>query len=422
MSPSFPSAETISRIELPNGIAVLSYEDQSNPSVVMAGYLWAGALGESREQAGLSSFTSGMLQRGTESRTFGQINEALESVGAQLGFTSGVHTAGFGGKALAEDLDLLLGILADCLQHPTFPAEQAQILQGQILTDLERRRQDTRRMAHLTFDALLFPDHPYGRSVQGYEETISRLGRDDLERYYREHYSPEGMVITIVGAVPARAVADKVEAALGGWQAPGVRPDRSIPPRVSLDGPRRQAIVIEGKTQADIVLGWPGLARSDPDFMQAHLANTVLGIFGMMGRLGDNVREQQGLAYYVYSRMDAGLGAGAWSASAGVNPANVQRAIDGILHEIRRLRDEPVPAGELADSQSYLSGSMPLRLETNEGVAQTLLDIERHGLGLDYLLHYADLVRAVTVADLQDMARKYLDPEVYALVVAGPEA
>jgi zinc protease len=422
MIPSFPSPETISRAELPNGVVILAYEDHSNPSVVMAGYLWAGALNEVREQAGLASLTSGMLMRGTESRTFGEINEALESVGAQLGFHSGVHTVGFGGKALAEDLDLLLDILADCLQHPIFPADQAQTLQGQVLTDLQRRRQDTRRMANLTFDALLYPDHPYGRSVQGYEETVSGLGRNDLLRHYRDHYTPEGMVITVVGAVSAEAVTNKVQAALGNWHTPGVIPNRSIPPRVSLSGQRRQTVTVEGKTQADIVLGWPGLARTDPDYMKASLANTVLGVFGMMGRLGDSVRDQQGLAYYVYSRLEAGLGAGAWSATAGVNPANVQRAIDGILHEVRRLRDELVPADELADSQSFLSGSMPLRLETSEGVAQTLLDIERHDLGFDYLLRYADLVNAVRVEDLREMARAYLDPEVYALAVAGPEA
>jgi zinc protease len=422
MNPSFPSPETISHFELPNGVTVLAYEDHSNPSVVMAGYLWAGAMSEQPEQAGLASFTAGTLMRGTESRSFHEINDALESVGAQLGFHSGVHNVGFGGKALAEDLDLLLGIWADCLQHPIFPPDQVQTLQGQILTSLERRRQDTRRMAHLTFDALLYPDHPYGRSVQGYEETVSALGRDDLVRYYRDHYSPEGLVITVVGAVAAASVADRIQAALGDWQASGVTPDRRIPPRVGLAEQRRQFVPVEGKTQADIVLGWPGLARNDPDFMQANLTNTVLGVFGMMGRLGDTVRDEQGLAYYVYSHLSAGLGAGAWSASGGVNPANVERAIDGILHEVRRLRDEPVPASELADSQSFLTGSMPLRLETNEGVAQTLLDIERYNLGYDYLLRYADLVNAVAVQDLQDMAQKYLDPDVYALVVAGPEA
>jgi zinc protease len=389
MTLSFPSPETITRVELANGIVVLAYQDNSNPSVVMAGYLWAGALSEPPEQAGLASFTAGMLMRGTESRAFDQVNEALESVGAQLGFQSGVHTIAFGGKALAEDLDLLLEILADSLRHPTFPPDQADTLQGQILTDLQRRRHDTRRMARLTFDALLYPDHPYGRSTRGYIETVSGLGRDDLARYYREHYAPQRMVVTVVGAVSAAAAVDRVRAALEDWQVPGVTPNFDIPPAVNLTEQRRQIVAVEGKTQADIVLGWPGLARKDPDFIKANLANTVLGVFGMMGRLGDSVRDQQGLAYYVYSRLEAGLGAGPWTTIAGVNPANVQRALDGILHEVRRLRDEPVPADEL---------------------------------GFDYLLRYADLVNAVTVQDLRDMAQKYLDPDVYALAVAGPEA
>ena len=179
------SPETVTRVELPNGIIVLAYENHASPSVVLSGYLWAGALSEAPGQDGLASFTASMLMRGTQDHTFGEINEALESVGAQLGFSSGMHTAGFGGKALAEDLDLLLHILAESLQSPTFPADESEKRQGQILTGLQRRAHDTRSMARLTFDALLYPDHPYGRSVQGYEETVSRLGRDDLVNYYR---------------------------------------------------------------------------------------------------------------------------------------------------------------------------------------------------------------------------------------------
>jgi zinc protease len=421
MTTSLPSSETIARVELPNGIVVLAYENYSSPSVVIGGSVWAGALSEAPEQAGLASFTAGMLMRGTESRTFSQINEALESVGAQLGFRAGVHTAGFGGKALVEDLDLLLDILSGSLQQPTFPAEEANKLQGQIYTALQRRAHDTRRMARLTFDALLYPDHPYGRSVQGYEETISGLSCEHLAAYHRDHYSPKGMLIAVVGAVPASAVVEKVQSALGGWRAPGAIPNRTIPPEVALSGLRRKTAPIEGKTQADLVLGWPGLARKDPDYLKAFLANTVLGVFGMMGRLGDNLRDEQGLAYYVYSQLEAGLGAGPWQAIAGVNPDNVDRAIDGILGEVRRLRDEPVPADELADSQSFLTGSMPLRLETNEGIANTLLSIERHDLGFDYLLHYNDLVNAVTVEDIQKVTQRIMNPERYALAIAGPE-
>jgi len=421
MTLSFPSAETITRTALSNGITVLVYENHSSPAVVLSGYLWAGSLSEPAEQAGLAAFAVGMLMRGTENRTFDEINETLESVGSQLGFRSGVHSVGFGGKALAEDLDLLLDILADNLQRPTFPGKETETLRGQILTDLQRRAHDTRRVAQLTFDALLYPDHPYGRSIQGYEETVSALSRDDIVQYYQQHYSPEGMVLAVVGAVSADTAVEKVQAALGSWQPAGARPNRNIPPAVTLDELRRQTTVVEGKTQSDIVLGWPAMARQDADFMKARLANTILGVFGMMGRLGDSVRDEQGLAYYVYSSLQAGLGAGPWLAVAGVNPASVERAVDGILHEVRCLRDEPVPAQELADSQSFLTGSMPLRLETNEGLAGTILDIERYDLGFDYLRRYPDLVNSVTVDDVREVARKYLDPEVYALAVAGPD-
>ncbi|MCL7453700.1 MAG: insulinase family protein [Anaerolineae bacterium] len=420
MTGSFPSPESITRAVLPNGVIVLTYETHGSPSVVMSGHLWAGSLSEPPAQAGLANLTAGSLTHGTETRTFGQINEALESVGAQLGFGSATHTVGFGGKALAEDLDLLLDILADCLRKPTFPDREVAKLRGQILTDLERRAHDTRRMARLTFNELLYPDHPYGYSVNGYPETVQGLDRQDLVRYYADHYSPQGLVISVVGAVPAQTVVDKVAAALGDWEAPAAQPNRSIPPAVELDAQRRRIVAVEGKTQADVIVGWPALARNDPDFMKAYLANTVLGVFGMMGRLGDNIREEQGLAYYVYSRLEAGLGVGPWLAVAGVNPANVERAIDGILHEARRLRDELVPGEELADSQAYLTGSMPLRLETNEGISATLVEIERHGLGLDYLQRYEGLVRSVTAQDIREVSLAYLDPEVYVLAVAGP--
>jgi zinc protease len=275
-------------------------------------------------------------------------------------------------------------------------------------------------MARLAFDALLYPDHPYGRSVLGYEETISSLSRDQLEAYYLDHYCPEGMIVSVVGAISAREATEQVRRALAGWQPARARANHFIPPNVQLDTKREESVLLEGKTQSDLVLGWPGIARLDPDYWPARLGNTILGVFGMMGRLGDSVRDEQGLAYYVYSQLQAGSGAGPWLTIAGVNPANVQRAIDGILHEIRRLRDEAVQADELADSQSFLVGSMPLRLETNEGIANALLEMERHDLGLDYLLRYPQQIRSVTVEQIQQVARRYLDDAVYALAIAGP--
>jgi zinc protease len=139
-----------------------------------------------------------------------------------------------------------------------------------------------------------------------------------------------------------------------------------------------------------------------------------------MGRLGETVRDQQGLAYYAYSGLEAGLGRGPWSVRAGVNPANVDQAVESILAEIARLRDEPVTDQELEDGGDYLTGSLPLQLETNEGIASTLLHMELHKLGDDYVIRFPDLMRAVTKEQIQAAAHKYLDPEHYALAIVGP--
>jgi zinc protease len=418
---SIPGPEDIVRTELPNGIVLLVRENHASPSVVVSGYLVAGGRDETAEQAGLAAFTAGMLTRGTTRRTFDQIYEAVESVGASLGLSAGVHHTGFGAKSLAEDLPLVLDVLADVLRNPTFPAEETEKLRGEILTDLEERTHDTQRMAGLTFYELAYPpEHPYHRSLAGYPETVSALSRTDLLTFYQQYYSPQGMVIVIVGAVQAREALAQVEAALGDWQAPAIpRPPLPSVPRLSQT--RQRFVPIPGKTQSDIILGYPGPARSEPDFLDAAVCNTVLGVFGMMGRLGDRVRDEQGLAYYSYSRLEGGPGPGAWKVIAGVNPANVERAVESIRAEIHRICQEPVPEEELADSQAFLVGSLPLRLETNEGMAAAIVDMERYGLGLDYLQRYADLIREITPERVQEAAQRWLDPDAYALAVAGPE-
>jgi zinc protease len=164
------------------------------------------------------------------------------------------------------------------------------------------------------------------------------------------------------------------------------------------------------------------MRRLDPDFDAARLANTVLGVFGIAGRLGMNVREKQGMAYYVYSQLAANKLPGPWALAAGVNPINVERAIQSMLDEINRLRDERVPADELEDSKRYLTGSLPIQLETNDGVAGILVDLEWYGLGLDYVQRYTDLVNGLTAEQVQTVAQKYLDPTAYILSVAGPAA
>jgi zinc protease len=417
---SIPGPETITRRELPNGVVVLARENHASPSVVVNGYLSVGAYDERPEQAGLAAFTAEALTRGTEGRSFEQIYETLESVGASAGVSGATHTTSFGTKSLAEDLPLALDVLGDVLRRATLPPAEIEKLRGEILTDLEERAHDTRSMADLTFDELAYPQaHPYSRSTDGYIETVSGIGRDDLATFYADGYGPQGMVVAVVGAVETAAALAQIEAAFGDWQAPTFERD-PLPEAPRIAEVRERAVTIPGKTQSDIVLGYPGPARASPDFLDAVVCNSILGVFGLMGRLGEKVREEQGLAYYSYSRVDGGSGPGPWHVAAGVNPANVEQAVASIRAEIRRMCEEPVDEKELAGNKAFITGSLPLRLETNEGVARHILEMERYGLGLDYLLRYEALINVITVEQVQAVAQRWLDPDAYALAIAGP--
>ncbi len=417
---TLPGPQDITRVELPNGIVVLARANFNSPSVALGGYIQAGSIFDPDEKLGLADFTSAALMRGTAQHDFQAIYDALESVGAGLGFDCGTHTIGFGGKALAEDLDLLLSILAEAIRQPVFPEDQVERLRAQLLTGLAIRAQDTGEMASLTFDQIVYKGHPYSRPEDGYPETLQAISRADLVEFHRRHFGPRGMVVVVVGAVePGRAV-ERVAEFLGDWKNPQQPPPPSLPPLTPLNGVDVQRVIIPGKSQADIVMGVAGPPRRSPDFMAASLGNSILGQFGMMGRIGDVVREKAGLAYYAYSSLSGGIGPGPWSISAGVDPANVDWVVDLIRQEIKRFVSEAVSDEELADSQANFIGRLPLTFESNQGVAGALLNLERYNLGLDYYQRYPDLVRAVTVEEVLVTAQRYWHPDRLGIAVAGP--
>ena len=417
---SVPNPKDIFREQLPNGIVVLSRANYNSPSVALSGYLTVGGLFDPDEKLGLASFTSAALMRGTRSRDFQGIYDALESVGASLGFDSGTHTLNYGGKALVEDLSLLLDLLAEALRYPTFPLDQVERLRSQLLTGLAIRAQNTGEMAALTFDQIAYSNHPYSRPEDGYPETIQAIDRVGLVDFQRTMYGPAGMAIAVVGALESEQVMGLVAGTLGDWSNPDQPKPPDLPPLTLLEELAMRKTIIPGKSQADIVLGAPGPSRLAPEYMAAALGNNILGQFGMMGRIGDVVRERAGLAYYASSSLGGGIGPGPWRVVAGVDPVNVEKTIDLIRQEIARFVNEPVEDEELADSQANFIGRLPLTLESNAGVANGLLNIERYNLGLDYYLRYPDLVRSVTVEQVLETARRYLHPERLAVGIAGP--
>jgi zinc protease len=417
---SLPGPEDIHRELLPNGMTILARSNFNSPSVVVAGYFDAGALFDSDEKLGLAEYTSSALMRGTQKRTFDEIYNALESVGASLGFNTGVHKSGFSGRSLAEDLPLLFDLLSEALIIPTFPKAEMEKLRAQLLTSLAIRAEDTSDMASMVFDQILFKDHPYSRPEDGYPETIQNIKRNDLMKFQREYYGPRGMVIAIVGGVKPEDAVRLVKRSLGSWQVKGQKETPDLPPVKMLKKTVSKHHRIAGKSQSDVVIGTNGPMRRDPEFMPASIGNNILGQFGMMGRIGEVVREKSGLAYYAYSSLNAGLGPGSWEVSAGVSPDNVKKTTGLIVDELKRFVQEGITSDELADIKANFVGRLPLSLESNGGIANALLNIERHNLGLDYYRRYADLVNEVNAEDVLNAARKFINIDKLAIAVAGP--
>lgn len=415
---SLPSAANIARTRFDNGVTVLVRENHATPVVVLEGSLRVGGMDDPAGKTGLSSMTANMLSRGTVNHDFAAFNEIIESVGGNLTITSDTDSVNVGIACLREDFPALVALLADALRRPAFPQQQFDLLRRQKLVRLQERDQDPSAVANIRLFEALYGGHPFGKPSSGYADTVRTITLADVRDFHARHYMSQGAVFGIAGDIDVPSATALLHAVFGDWQ--GSASLASHAPVPDFSGPTRTDVAMADKVQSEILLGALAVPRTHPDFEAIRVANTVLGVFGMMGRLGEVVREQQGLAYYAYSSQDAEDKTGVWTAGAGVNPVDVEQALGSMLDEIARLRDEAVGEEELRDSQDYLTGVLPLTLETNEGVASTLLSMEWYGLGLDYLLHYNETIRSITPADVQRVAKTYLAPERIAVVTAGP--
>ncbi len=419
---SLPGPDDIALRRLDNGILLAARENFVSPAVVVSGLLEVGSMDEPAARAGLASMVASLLTRGTTRRGYDEWNESIESVGGSVGVGGRTHTTAASAKSLAEDFPMILDLLVETLRHPAFPEEHLERVRQQRITSLHERENNTRAVAHLRFYESAFPPgHPYHGSSSGYPDTIAAITRDDLVDFHRAYYGPTDAIFVVVGAMPAQAALDQLEAMLGDWEPlPHARGKQHAPPVAPPEEPIATFGGLPGKTQSDIIYGVLTIPRTHPDYLTLQLANTVLGVFGMMGRIGKSVREAQGLAYSARSSLDGTLGPSAWSATAGVAPDKVEQAVASIRAEWLRLGEELVSEAELDDSKTLTTGSLPLRLETNEGVARSLLDILYNDLGLDYLQRYSELIHAISAGEVRRVSQQYFDPARTILSVAGP--
>lgn len=419
---TLPNADTIALRRLDNGILLAAYENFASPSVILRALIQVGSMDEPPEQGGLASLTATMLARGTVSMDYDALNDAIEGVGASVGLSGRTHTTAGFAKCLNEDFPTIAGLLIEMIRRPTFPADHFERVQKQRITGLRERDANSRAMAELLFYRTAYPEgHPYHHPSSGSVESVAAITPAALEAFHGAAYGPDGAIFVVVGAIPREEALDRLEALVGDWPSRGIESAARAAPEVALPPQTiERQVTLQDKTQSDLVYGLPTIPRNHPDFTRLQVANLVLGVFGMMGRVGRSVRDDHGMAYYARTSVDATLGPSAWIAVAGVAPDAVEKAVSLIRTEWLRLQQELVPPEELADSLNYLSASLPLRLETNGGIAHTLLDILYYDLGLDYLEEYSARVHGVSAEQVREVTRRYFDPARTILAVAGP--
>jgi zinc protease len=289
-----------------------------------------------------------------------------------------------------------------------------------VITAIRQDEDNPAVRATETLMTLLYPGgHPYGRLTKGSIEIVEQLTRAQMLQLHASRFAPSELTAAIVGDVESTHAIDAVSRAFGGWKRPAP-PTLTIPPVVASRERRRVVVPMMNKAQADIAYGFTAIARSDPDYYAFWLMNVAFGQYALGGRLGDSIRERQGMAYYVSSSLDANIAPGPLTIRAGVSPANVDKAVASIDEEIARLVLEGLTEQELDESRRYLIGSIPRSLETNPAIANFLQVTEFFGLGLDYDARLPDLLNAVTLDDVRAAARRALDPNRATIVIAGP--
>ena len=407
---------------LANGVRVVAKESRTTPAVTIHAAVYAGTVCDPSSQPGVAHFISRTIDRGTTSRSVDQIAEELDSRGVSLATSVNRHALSLVSTCLVEDFQSVLSIVADIILNPAFPEAEVRTRRGEIITTIRQDEDNPAAVASEALMEILYGGaHPYGRRTRGTTESVDTITRGMLQAFHASWFVPQALCLVIVGDVEPELAVDAASRAFGGWRG-------SAPPCVTLPTPERsrerrvRLVPMMNKAQADLAYGFTSILRSDPAYYSFWLMNNILGQYSIGGRLGDSIRERQGMAYYVFSSLDANVIPGPLVIRAGVNPANVERAVASIDAELSRFVADGPSDRELTESKQYLIGSMPRTLETNMGIANFLQTVEFFGLGLDYDRRVPALLQALSKEDVHAAARAALDPERAAIVVAGPYA
>jgi predicted Zn-dependent peptidase len=408
-------------VTLANGAHLVLAEKHDLPLIAFHAFVRGGSITDPPGKEGLAALTGDMLRKGAGKRSARDISEATDGAGASFGSGASYEIFWVSGEFLARDEALMLDLLRDVLRHPLFPDSEFVKLSRQTVDELRSEKDDPWDVLGDYGLAFLFPDHPYGRPVDGDEATVARITRDDVLACYRERFGGDRLIVTVVGDFDSRRMESRLKAAFEDWpRAAAALPTVPDPP--SVHGRRVLLVDKPDATQTYFWMGNRGIARRDPDRDIVDVANTAFG-----GRftsiLNSELRTRSGLTYGVRSRTMRLGQPGSVAISSFTKTDSTRRAMDLALQLLGRLRGQGLDTTMVASVKSYLSGLYPTHLETSGQIASTLADLAYHGLPVSEATDYVERIEGVDPKSILPVIRRvYPAPEDLSIVMIGNAA
>ncbi|MEK7667861.1 MAG: pitrilysin family protein [Gemmatimonadota bacterium] len=404
---------------LPNGLQLAVVEMHEVPVVDLTLILDAGAVADPADLPGLATFTANMLDEGAGQRSALQISEEAGFLGARLTTAAGFDAASVGLHVSKRQLGAALDLMADVVLRPTFADSEIARQRELRRTAILQQRDQPVAMAGIAFPAIVFGGvHPYGRPINGSEASTAALTRDRVVEFYQGYYRPGNAKLLIVGDITLIEARRLIAARFGAWQR---GEPRATAPAAPVPAPAARTFYLvdkPGAAQSVIRIGHVGVARDNPDYFPLEVMNTILG-GSFTSRLNQNLRETHGYTYGANSQFAMRRMAGPFQAGASVQSAKTDSSLIEFLQELRRIRDEAVPQAELDKAKAYIALGLPGNFETTSGAAAQFRDLLTYGLPLTYYNTYIQHINAVTAADVLRVARQYVNPDRFAVVVVG---
>lgn len=418
VTPTVPTtaAPLGTRTVLDNGAILLVAERTGVPMVVMTMLLKTGAMADPEDRAGLANLTAELLTRGTKQHSAQALAEALDFLGASLSVDADYETTTISLTTLTKNLDAAFALLSEVLLSPTFPEEEFERKRKEIQGGLQSREEDPGWVARKAFLQTLYPQNPFGRLVEGHADTLAAITRADVAQFHQTYYRPNNAIIALAGDIAHARAVKLLQTHFTHWHP------ADIPP-IAWSAPRQQTaerITLDKKvSQANVLLGHEGIARSNKDYYAVLLMNYILGGGGFGSRLMDRIREELGLVYSISSYFSVRKHPGPFIIGLQTKNANATQAVNEVLQVIRQFVEQGPSERELAAAKSYYINSFPLRLVSNRDVAALLPVIEFYELGLDYPDRYPELIGQVTLEQVHAAAKTYLHPHRLLQVVVA---